>query len=99
MTDEPSGAVARAVLGAALGDAGLASYIRDFFADRLAREQTVVDRAVERGELPPESDTMLLMDLLAGAVSLRAVFRRMPPDEGFARRTVAAVLDGVRVSP
>ncbi|MFE0136792.1 TetR/AcrR family transcriptional regulator [Streptomyces sp. NPDC059037] len=98
LTGQPSGSVARAVLGAALGDAGLATYIRDFFADRLAREQAVVDRAVERGELPPGTDTMLLMDLLAGAVWLRAVFRRLPLDEDFARRTVAAVLDGVRVA-
>lgn len=36
------------------------------------------------------------MDLLAGAVWLRAVFRRLPLDEDFARKTVAAVLDGVR---
>lgn len=96
LTTQPSGAVARATLGAAVGDPGLATYIQGFFADRLAREQSVVDRAVARGELPSDTDTMLLMDLLAGAVWLRAVFRGLPLDEDFARRTVAAVLDGVR---
>ncbi|MGW6058299.1 TetR/AcrR family transcriptional regulator [Streptomyces sp. NPDC055189] len=98
LTTEPSGAAARAVLGAAVGDPGLADYTRGFFADRLAREQSVIDRAVARGELPSGTDTMLLMDLLAGAVWLRAVFRRLPLDEDFARRTVAAVLDGVHPS-
>ncbi|MEU3737857.1 TetR/AcrR family transcriptional regulator [Streptomyces sp. NPDC032198] len=98
LTTHPSGAVARSVLGAAVGDPGLATYIQGFFADRLAREQSLIDRAVARGELPPGTDTMLLMDLLAGAVWLRAVFRRQPLDDDFARRTVATVLDGVRTS-
>ncbi|WP_371525661.1 TetR/AcrR family transcriptional regulator [Streptomyces sp. NBC_01283] len=96
LTTQPSGAVARSVLGAAVGDPGLATYIQGFFADRLTREQSLIDRAVARGELPPGTDTMLLMDLLAGAVWLRVVFRRRPLDDDFARRTVAAVLDGVR---
>ncbi|MEU5951251.1 TetR/AcrR family transcriptional regulator [Streptomyces sp. NPDC047525] len=95
LTTQPSGSVAQAVLGAAVGDPGLATYAQGFFADRLAREQSVIDRAVARGELPPGTDTMLLMDLLAGAVWLRVVFRRLPLDEDFARRTVAVVLDGV----
>ncbi|MGB8941496.1 MAG: TetR/AcrR family transcriptional regulator [Streptomyces sp.] len=98
LTTHPSGAVARSALGAAVGDPGLATYIQGFFADRLAREQSLIDRAVARGELPPGTDTMLLMDLLAGAVWLRAVFRRQPLDDDFARRTVATVLDGVRAS-
>ncbi|MFF1713519.1 TetR/AcrR family transcriptional regulator [Streptomyces sp. NPDC058268] len=98
LTTHPSGTVARSVLGAAVSDPGLATYIQGFFADRLAREQSLIDRAVARGELPPGTDTMLLMDLLAGAVWLRAVFRRQPLDDDFARRTVATVLDGVRTS-
>ncbi|MFI6516916.1 TetR/AcrR family transcriptional regulator [Spirillospora sp. NPDC050679] len=95
LTGEPSGAVACAALGAAVGDPGLAAQFRDFFVERLARERPVVDRAVERGELPPGTDPMLLMDLLAGAVWVRAVFRGLPVDDGFARQAVAAVLDGV----
>ncbi|MGW1374483.1 TetR/AcrR family transcriptional regulator [Streptomyces sp. NPDC002446] len=95
LTEQPAGAVARAALGAAVGDPELATHIRAFFADRLAREQSVIDRAVARGELPSGTDTMLLMDLLAGAVWLRVVFRREPLGEDFAGRTVAAVLDGV----
>lgn len=96
LTAQPSGAVACSTLGAAVSDPGLAAYIQGFFADRLAREQSVIDRAVERGELPPDTDTMTLMDLLVGAVWLRAVFRRLPVDDDFARRTVSTVLDGVR---
>ncbi|WP_067480409.1 TetR/AcrR family transcriptional regulator [Actinomadura hibisca] len=95
LTAEPAGAVVRAALGAAVGDACLAAQFRDFFADRLARERPVVERAIARGELPPGTDPMLLMDLLSGAIWVRGVFRGLPVDGEFARRTVAAVLDGI----
>ncbi|MQY06434.1 TetR/AcrR family transcriptional regulator [Actinomadura macrotermitis] len=95
LTGEPAGPVARAALGAAVGDPALAMRFRAFFADRLVREQAVVDRAVARGELPEGIDTMLLMDLLAGAVWVRGIFRGLPLNDDFAREAVAAVLDGV----
>ncbi|WP_406318309.1 TetR/AcrR family transcriptional regulator C-terminal ligand-binding domain-containing protein [Streptosporangium sp. NBC_01639] len=66
-----------------------------FFADRFAGESAVFDRARRRGELRDTADPMMIMDLLAGAVWLRAVFRGLPLDDGFAAAAVAAVLDGV----
>nr|WP_283134737.1 TetR-like C-terminal domain-containing protein [Rhizohabitans arisaemae] len=50
-------------------------------------------RAAERGEPTPAADPMLLVDLLAGAVWIRAVFRGLPLSEDFAARAVDAVLD------
>ncbi|RFU36498.1 TetR/AcrR family transcriptional regulator [Actinomadura logoneensis] len=91
-----AGGAARAALAAAVGNPELAAHFRAFFADRLAREQAIVDRAVRRGELRPGADTMLLMDLLAGAVWTRAAFRGEPVPPDFAARAVSAVLDGLR---
>ncbi|MCP2336116.1 TetR/AcrR family transcriptional regulator [Actinomadura rupiterrae] len=95
VTGETEGGAARAALAAAVTNPELAARFHTFFADRLSREQAVVDRAVERGELPAGTDTKLLMDLLAGAVWVRAAFRgeTVPPD--FAGRVVSAVLDGL----
>ncbi|MFD0901723.1 TetR/AcrR family transcriptional regulator [Actinomadura sediminis] len=76
-----------------------AAHARTFFADRLARERPVFDRAAARGELPPDADPMLLMDLLAGAVWVRVAFRGLPVGDGFAERAVAAVLDGAAARP
>ncbi|MEV4745464.1 TetR/AcrR family transcriptional regulator [Streptosporangium sp. NPDC049248] len=94
LTRPPASDVAVAALGAAVHHPELAEATRRFFADRFAREAAVFERARRRGELSAEADPMLIVDLLAGAVWLRAVFRALPLDEDFAARAVSAVLDG-----
>ncbi|MGV9309904.1 TetR/AcrR family transcriptional regulator [Nonomuraea sp. NPDC004354] len=93
ITRPPSSDIAVAALGAAVHHPELNA--RGFFADRFAREREVFERAMARGELGDDTDPMLLVDLLAGAVWVRAVFRGLPLEAGFARRAVSAVLDGV----
>lgn len=95
LTRPPSRDIAVAALGAAVRHPELDA--RHFFADRLSRERELFDRAVRRGELSPETDPMLVIDLLAGAVWIRAVFRGLPLDDDFATRAVDAVLTGVRL--
>ncbi|GHF88554.1 TetR family transcriptional regulator [Kitasatospora xanthocidica] len=94
LTVSPAAEVAVATLGAVTHSGELAGHVREFFADRLAREQPVFERAVARGELPPDADPMLLVDLLAGAAWIRIVFRRLPVEEDFVTRAVATVLSG-----
>lgn len=94
LTAPPASDIAVAALGAAAGNPELARHTREFFADRLARERPVFERAVTRGELPPATDPMLLVDLLAGAVWVRAVFRGLPVEDDFPERAVATILDG-----
>ncbi|MEV4888064.1 TetR/AcrR family transcriptional regulator [Nonomuraea sp. NPDC055795] len=93
LTEPPGRDVAVAALGAAVHHPEIDA--RRFFADRLARERVVFERAVRRGELPESADPMLVMDLLAGAMWVRAVFRGLPLGADFAAEAVAAVLDGV----
>ncbi|MFB8209930.1 TetR/AcrR family transcriptional regulator [Streptomyces sp. NPDC056010] len=86
-------AVVRALAsGTGLADDELAALARDFFADRFAREQPVFARAAARGELPPGADPKLLLDLIAGAVWVRAALRNEPVPAGFAAAVVDAVL-------
>ncbi|MET7297406.1 TetR/AcrR family transcriptional regulator [Embleya sp. NPDC005575] len=94
LTTAPTADIAVATLGAVTHSPELAEHTRAFFTDRLAREQPLFDRAVARGELAPDADPMLMMDLLAGAAWLHLVFRRLPADANFAARTVDIVLDG-----
>jgi AcrR family transcriptional regulator len=96
LTEAPTGPVAVAVLGAATHSEELAGYVRGFFADRLGRERPLFARAVARGELPADTDPMLLVDLLAGAAWLRVVFRAEQPDADFVDRAVHTVLHGAR---
>lgn len=89
--------VVRAVTsGSGLPDDELASLTRDFFADRFSREQPVFTRAAARGELAPGVDPMLLLDLIAGAVWMRALLRSEPVPPGFAAAAVDAVLPARR---
>ncbi|MBB2909858.1 AcrR family transcriptional regulator [Streptosporangium becharense] len=99
LTRPPASDVAVAALGAAVHHAELAETARTFFADRFAREEIVFERARGRGELSAAADPVLIMDLLAGAVWLRAVFRGLPLDDGFAACAVSAVLDGAADQP
>ncbi|MFG2527060.1 TetR/AcrR family transcriptional regulator [Streptomyces sp. NPDC048516] len=96
LTARPASDIAIAVLGAVTHSRELASHVKDFFADRIAREQAVFDRAVARGEIPADTDPMLLMDLLAGAAWVRVVLRRLPLEKDFVARTVRTVLHGAR---
>lgn len=96
LTARPVADVAVATLGAVPGSPELAAQARAFFADRMARERAIFDRAVVRDELPSGADPLLLMDLLAGAVWVRVVFRGLPVEDDFAARAVDVVLDGVR---
>ncbi|GAA4205366.1 TetR/AcrR family transcriptional regulator [Microbispora amethystogenes] len=95
LTTPPAADIAVAALGAAAGNPDLAAAVKGFFADRFARELPMFERARERGELDASADPMLIMDMLAGAVWLRVVFRQLPLDEGFTDHAVTAVLDGV----
>ncbi|MEU6413639.1 TetR/AcrR family transcriptional regulator [Microbispora sp. NPDC046933] len=95
LTTPPAADIAVAALGAAANSPELAEAARGFFADRLARERPIFERARERGEIDDSADPMMITDLLAGAVWLRVVFRQLPLDDGFTERAVNAVLDGV----
>ncbi|WP_182906255.1 TetR/AcrR family transcriptional regulator [Microbispora sp. H13382] len=95
VTTPPAADVAVAALGAAANNPELAAAAKGFFADRFARERPIFERARERGEIDDHADPMTIMDLLAGAVWLRVVFRQLPLDDGFTARAVSAVLDGV----
>ncbi|WP_214408520.1 TetR/AcrR family transcriptional regulator [Sphaerisporangium fuscum] len=97
LTTPPAAEIAVAALGAAVNSPELTVATRRFFAERFARELPIFDRAANRGELRPGTDPMTIVDLLAGAVWLRAVFRGMPLEDGFADRAVDLVLDGARL--
>ncbi|UZJ32853.1 TetR/AcrR family transcriptional regulator [Streptomyces endophytica] len=94
LTAPPSCDIAVATLGAVTHSPELAGHIREFFADRLARELPVFERAVARGELAADADPALLVDLLAGAAWFRLTLRQLPLDQDFVSRTVRTVLKG-----
>ena len=75
----------------------LAEQTSAFFLERLQATRTITERACARGELAAgHSDPALLLDLLNGAIWMRALIRRAAISAEFTTDLLEAVLDGVR---
>ena len=63
---------------------------------RLAEVRRLIERAIERGELRPDVDAMLVHELLIGPVYYRHLLSGAKLDGRLAERLVDAVLPGIR---
>ncbi|MFF7651394.1 TetR/AcrR family transcriptional regulator [Streptomyces sp. NPDC007983] len=59
---------------------------------RRARAAALLDRAIARDELPPDTDRELALDLLAAPVYWRIAVRGVPPEPGYLERTADLVV-------
>jgi hypothetical protein len=86
----------RALLTTVLSDAvrlpRLAEVKHALFDDRFRRAEPVVTRAIERGELPAETDPAELLKALVAPIYFRLVFTGEPVDEATADRAVNVAL-------
>ena len=95
----PAGeAVVRAVAGEAPGNPEIAAASRRFWAERLAVDRTIVERAMDRGEIDPRVDAGLLIEALLGPLYFRLLVTGEPLDDEFIEGIVdlvyAACADG-----
>jgi AcrR family transcriptional regulator len=67
----------------------------NFVADRRQRFKVVLERAVERGELPPDTDIDLVFDLLNGPLFYRTLLSGEPVAEDVLERVIDVVVTGV----
>jgi len=74
----------------------LAPMLRDLRARNQAIRMAAIDRAVARGELPPDTDVALLSDLIGGAVMARILGCTQHPPKEWIRRAVRIVIAGVQ---
>ncbi|MYS33691.1 TetR family transcriptional regulator [Streptomyces sp. KhCrAH-43] len=90
----------RALLNAVLSDAAhlpqVANIKRALFDDRFRRAEPVVARAIDRGELPKETDPVELLKALAAPVYFRLVCTGEPIDETTADRAAEGALAAAR---
>jgi len=84
------------VLHAERAEADLEVVVRAIREERRARRLEVVRRGVERGELPPATDTRLLLDLVFAPLFARLYTWGEPVDDRFLEDTVDVVLAGIR---
>ncbi|BBX90003.1 TetR/AcrR family transcriptional regulator [Mycolicibacterium boenickei] len=93
-----SGPVGRA-LAQALAFSGeesrWAAVRREFWSGRLELVRAIIDRAVDRGELPAGTDPRLVLETLVAPLSFRTLVTRQPIDDGLCTRLVELVLAGI----
>ncbi|WP_254885524.1 TetR/AcrR family transcriptional regulator [Streptomyces sp. NA02950] len=94
--DASAAAAPIAFIAAAFQSESTAEALRGFYAERFARCETVVQRAVERGEAPPGTDAAAVVRAVSAPLFFRAVVTREPLDAPLAARTAAAVAAAVR---
>ncbi|TDC22980.1 TetR/AcrR family transcriptional regulator [Streptomyces sp. 8K308] len=77
-------------------DPELASAFLDrFFHPRRASTAQALRRGIDRGDIRPDADVDLLLDMLAATTYYRALFDHLPITEDLAEQVVDIVLSGV----
>jgi len=84
-------AVVRAVVAAGAHDPALATASHRFWTERLTMDGVVVERAVARGELPPETDPRTVIEAVLGPIYFRLLVLGEEPDPVFIGRVVALI--------
>jgi AcrR family transcriptional regulator len=67
---------------------------RKFLADRKARTRAVLRRAVDRGELPDDTDIGVMSSMLVGPIFHRLMITQEPMNDAFVDALVDALLRG-----
>ena len=99
MRDTPAGRILPSVMAEASVDPGMREVLIGFMQDRRDRPRQILLRGVDRGELPPDTDVELILDLLGGTVMFRELLAGHPVGDDEIVRMVDRVLAGFRASP
>lgn len=90
------GSGAALIKGVLISDADpvVTTVVQEFWHDRLTAVQEIVERGIRRGELPPDTDSHLIIVMLGGLIHFYVgnLASEIPVD--LAQRSVSLVLDG-----
>jgi AcrR family transcriptional regulator len=84
----------RSIVVAAANSDDLARDVRSFWVGRLTATAPIVERAIARGELAPQTDATLLIETLIGPIWLRLLLTGEPIHDDLADRVAELVADG-----
>lgn len=91
-------AIIRAFVAEAPRESALASRGREFWAARFADDRQIVQRGIDRDELPADTDPDLVIEALLGPLCLRLLVTGQPLDMAFVERVVDLILAGLQAS-
>ncbi|MFJ3880997.1 TetR/AcrR family transcriptional regulator [Streptomyces sp. NPDC090077] len=95
LDDEHRRTIVEAALVGAVRHQAMRDLVVSFLDDRFGRHQPVFERAVARGDLPPDADPAPLVDAMAGALWMRILVRRGAVADTYTGDLVGILMDGV----
>jgi AcrR family transcriptional regulator len=93
---DPGARRSLSIVAAAAASEDLTTALHTFWAERLALTVPIVDRAIERGELPPSSDANLIVEAVIGPIWIRLLLTGEVIDDNLADRIAELVVAGAR---
>jgi AcrR family transcriptional regulator len=95
LSRDDAGTVFKALIGHAQHDPAFAAVLRERYLDeQRRRDRLPLDRAVERGGLPPGFDVPAGVDLLVGPIYHRVLITGDPVDDAFVDGVVESFIAG-----
>jgi AcrR family transcriptional regulator len=96
--------LSRPAIAGLLAEAQCNAELAVAFKERLLMQRrkvlnTILDRAVARGELRPALDLDVIMDMVHGAIWYRTLLLKAPLDEAFVKSVIAQVMAGCAAAP
>jgi AcrR family transcriptional regulator len=96
LSAEPAGRVMLALIGQSQHDADMARAFQQRFGDeRRALDRTILQRGAARGDLRPDTDLDLVIDLIYGPVYHRVLLTGLPVDDQFIDGLIDHVLAAI----
>jgi len=83
------------LIGVACHDANLRCSLDDYMQTRRAPLQSILERAKARGDLAPDTDFDVLIDVIVAPLVYRKLLARTPIDEDFVEKVLGFVLPNV----
>lgn len=99
ITDPQYRAIIRAVAADPDAAGPLSVAARDFWDERLTQARTLIQRGIARGELPPTTDPIVMIEGLVGPLYFRLLITRQPLEPRFVELLVDQLLGPAISSP
>jgi AcrR family transcriptional regulator len=91
---EAGGRRSRSIVAAATSSDEVAKAMASFWSERLELSSAIVERAVERGDLPADVDSNLIIEALIGPLWLRLLLTGEPITDDLAEQMASLVAAG-----
>lgn len=88
-------AVMRAVISQAPYEPAVAEVSRQFWDERMSLDGVIVERAITRGDVPPDTDPRQVIEAILGPLHMRLLISGTPAEPAEIERVVDLVVAGV----